>query len=176
MDKYALYRIIDIESPEEFKYFDNLSALFESDEYIEADAVAELISDVDLDTLEELTETFFEEYLKHIPDEETDLYILVDQIKRVITGKIKNMDSLEAADDLADEIIRFRKWYVIDSHAFDLINGYEVSMMDARYNIAAAKFTGEEFRYDYRTALDYNLDGYDIAVSDMLMQEEDYEA
>ena len=35
MDKIRFYRVLDIDSPEEFQYFENLAALLEEDEYIE---------------------------------------------------------------------------------------------------------------------------------------------
>lgn len=173
MDMTQLYRIVDVESPDEFKYYDNMSALLESEEYIETEDIAELLFEIDLEILEETMDTFFEEYLTHIPDEESDLYILIEEIKRVMMGRITNLNSEDAAYMLAEEINRFRKWYVLDTNAFDLKSGYEVTMMDARYNIASSKFTGEEFKYDYSTAYDYEFDGYDVAVSDMIMKEND---
>ena len=35
MDKVRFYRILDIDSADEFQYYENLSALLEEDEYIE---------------------------------------------------------------------------------------------------------------------------------------------
>ena len=35
MDKVRLYHILDIETADEFKYYENLAALLEEDEYIE---------------------------------------------------------------------------------------------------------------------------------------------
>ena len=35
MDKVRFYRILDIDSADEFQYYENLSALLEEEEYIE---------------------------------------------------------------------------------------------------------------------------------------------
>ena len=37
MDRDLLYQMLDIESPSDFQYFENLSDLLECDEYIEYD-------------------------------------------------------------------------------------------------------------------------------------------
>ena len=65
---------------------------------------------------------------------------------------------------LADEIERFRKWYVHDLNVFDRKKGEELSVRDARYNILAAGFLGEDYDYDFRLALDYPVDGYDVRI------------
>jgi hypothetical protein len=74
----------------------------------------------------------------------------------------------EDINTLAEEISRFRKWYVHDLNVFNRKNGEELSLRDARYDILAAGFLGETYDYDFRTALDYNVDGYDIRISDMI--------
>ena len=71
-------------------------------------------------------------------------------------------------DALASEISKFRKWYVHDLNAFNKLTGEESSVRDARYDIAAAKLLGEDSDYDFRLALDYDLDGFDVRISDMI--------
>ena len=51
-----LFEIVDIESAEDFKYFDNFAALMESDDYIPAEVMYELFAEVDTDVLSELTD------------------------------------------------------------------------------------------------------------------------
>ena len=172
MDKATLYEKLDIESPEEFKYIDNINALFEEDDYIETNLIEDLLSEVDLDDLHELVSDYFEEYMKDIPDEESDLYIVVDAISRVMKGYVQNMPAEESALPLANERQKFRKWYVHDCNAFDKISGDEVSLRDARYNVLAGKFISEVHNYDYSTAYLYEFDGYDVSIGNMLSEGE----
>ena len=53
MDKVRFYRLLDIDSADEFKYYENLSALLEEDEYIEENLIKDLISHADREKLAE---------------------------------------------------------------------------------------------------------------------------
>ena len=171
MDKTIFYRMLDIDKPSDFEYYENLETLLEADDYIEANLINDLYKDVEPSVLAELYNNYFEEFLKNIPDEESDFYIMVENISRVFQGLINNdMDEGQIAA-LADETIKFRKWYVFDNNAFDMNKGIETNIRDARYDILAAKLLGEKCKFDFRTALDYELDGYDINIQDLVYEE-----
>ena len=93
---------------------------------------------------------------------------MVESIGRAFEGLI--FEDMNDADisDLAEEIVKFRKWYVHDLNAFNKLNGEESNVRDARYEIAAARLLGENADYDFRLALDYDLDGFNVRVADML--------
>ena len=168
MDKVRFYNILDIDSADEFRYFENLAALLEEDEYIEENLIKDLIRNVDREQLAEHMGSYFDAFLDHLPDNETDLYVLVESMGRVFDGLIAEDMSEEDIDTLASEISKFRKWYIHDLHAFNRRTGEESSVRDARYDIAAAKLLGEEADYDFRTALDYDIDGFDVRIADMI--------
>ena len=46
------------------------------------------------------------------------------------------------------------------------MTGSELSVRDARYNIVAAGFLGEKTDYDFRNALDYSVEGYDVRIGE----------
>ena len=168
MDKVRFYRILDIDSADEFQYFENLSALMEEDEYIEENLIKDLIRNVDREKLSEHMNSYFDGFLDHLPDNETDLYVLVESMGRVFDGLIMDDMSDADIDALASEITRFRKWYVHDLNAFNKLTGEKTSVRDARFDIAAAKLLGDEADYDFRLALDYDIDGFDVRIADML--------
>jgi hypothetical protein len=172
MDKVRLYHVLDIDTAEEFRYYENLAALLEEEDFIEENLIKDLLREVDKDVLAEHMESYFEEFLRHLPDNETELYITVESIKRAFDGMIFEGMSDDDINTLASEISRFRKWYVHDLNAFNRLNGEEASMRDARFDIAAAKLLGENADYDFRTALDYELDGFDVRVSDIISSAE----
>ena len=168
MDKVRFYNILDIEDPGEFKFYENLSALLEEDEFIEENLIKDLLRDVDREKLAEHLDSYFEAFLDHIPEHETEMYITVDSMRRAFEGMIYDGMTAEDISALASEISKFRKWYVHDLNVFDRLSGNELSVRDARYDIAAAKLLGEDADHDFRLALDYGLDGYDVRIADML--------
>lgn len=168
MDKTRLYHILDIESPDEFQYYENLAALLEEDEFIEENLIRDLVRDIDKERLAETVDSYFEEFLRHIPENENEFYITVESIKRVFDGMIfEDMEDHEI-NDLCSEIARFRKWYIHDLNAFDRLSGKETNIRDARYDIVAAGLLGEDSDYDFRTALDYDLEGFNVRVADII--------
>ena len=164
MDKTGLYRKLDIDTIDEFRYYENMAALLEDDDYTEENLIKDLIREVDKSVFAEHMDSFYEQFLNNLPDDETELYITVDSIRRAMTGLIAEDMTDEDISALAEEIVRFRKWYVHDLNVFDRIRGEELSVRDARYNILAAGFLGEKYDYDFRTALDYTVEGYDVRI------------
>ncbi len=168
MDKVEFYKILDIENADEFKYYENLSALMEEDKFIEENLIKDLLREADKSYLEEHMDSFFESFLGNLPDSETELYITVENIKRMLGGMISdNMDEDEI-NSLASEIAKFRKWYIQETNVIDRSSGIELSLRDARYNIVAGGFLGESCDYDFRPALDYEIEGYSMNLSDMI--------
>ncbi|MBQ3291704.1 MAG: hypothetical protein IJH43_04945 [Mogibacterium sp.] len=168
MDKTEFYNKLDIETIEEFKFYENLSALLEEEDFIEENLIKDLLREVDKSVLAEHMDSFYESFLKNIPDSESDLYILVESIQRMMSGLISDKMTLEDINALAEEIMRFRKWYVLDRNVFDKKTGNEVSVKEARYEILIADFLGNTVDYDFRTALDYDVDGYDVRITDII--------
>ena len=168
MDKTTFYNILNIDSPDEFQYYENLAALLEEDNYIEANLVKDLLKDVDMELVAESTENYFEEFLKAIPDNETSLYITVEAIQRAFVDMMTEEMNAEDISLLADEIVRFRKWYVQDTLAYDNIKKEEVSVRDARYDIQAAKLLGEKTDIDWRNAYDYEVNGAGVRISEII--------
>lgn len=153
MDKTTLYKILDINIPEEFKYYENLSALLEEDDYIEMNLLKDLLKEVDKSVLAELMGSYFEEFLKHIPDSETDLYITAETYGEGLSDMVFEDMSDEDISDLAEGISDFRKWYVHDFNAYDCINNCELNIRDARYNMLAADLLGEKVEYKFSEVL-----------------------
>lgn len=168
MDKTTFYNILNIDSPDEFRYYENLAALLEEDNYIETNLVKDLLKDVDMELVAESTETYFEEFLKAIPDEETSLYITVEAIQRAFVDMMTEEMNADDISLLADEIVRFRKWYVQDTLAYDKVKKEEVSVRDARYDIQAAKLLGEKTDIDWRNAYDYEVNGAGVRISEII--------
>lgn len=171
MDKNKLYKILDIEVPEEFKFYENISALFEETENIEMNLISNLLSEIDIEIFKDETETYFEEFLKNIPDDEDEIYTLVDSISRKILGYINSyLSNREGAELclLSEELFKFRKWYVIDKLVLDKINNVMCSVCDARYGIVAANLLGEKYSYNFLQALEYEVDGFDVNLTDIV--------
>ena len=60
----------------------------EEDEYIEENLIKDLLRSIDMELLAEQMGSYFDGFLDHLPDNETDLYIMVESIGRALEGMI----------------------------------------------------------------------------------------
>ena len=74
LDQQGLYKLLDIEKPEDFEYFENIADLLEYEEEIDETALFQLVKDLNKDTLAELLFSYFEEIMDFIPDDALELY------------------------------------------------------------------------------------------------------
>ena len=178
MDKEALFDLLDMESGKDFQYFENMAELLESDEDIDEDVLYELLEDVDLEAFAELAENYFDQLEEAVPDEETDFYTLVENIKRIISGLA---DDASAEDDsnsqsdmllrLASEIVKFRNWYN-DTDNVECINSESgesqmLPVRDALILDRAEKLGGPAYELNFQQAKDYDLDDFVMTFTDM---------
>ena len=171
MNKDELYQILDIVAPEEFEYYENLAALLEADEIIDAKFILELIKKPDIESLVDMFDSYFEEWNKSIPDDLAELYVTVDTAKRSIMGHFNEDMTDEDYSSLANAIYDFRRWYVITPHVVDNDTGEEINVRDARYNLSASRYTGEICNYNFNEAYKYEGDSYSMRLSDIIESE-----
>ena len=81
MNKEEIYQLMDIEKGEDFKYFESLADLLETDDNYDADTLFEVLNDIDTDILSEHASSYFEQMQENIPDDEAELYTLIENIK-----------------------------------------------------------------------------------------------
>ncbi len=167
MDLNELFEIVDIESAEDFKYFDNFAALMESDDYILAEVMYELFAEVDTDVLSELTDNYFEDIMEGVPEEEAELFTLLDNIKRVLKGYAENTDDERSIVLFTDEVSRFRNWYNFDTdvECQSRKDGSTrtVPVREALVLYRIEKLRADEYMYDFSECLDYPLDEYVVS-------------
>lgn len=162
-----LFEIVDIESAEDFKYFDNFAALMESDDYIPAEVMYELFAEVDTDVLSELTDNYFEDIMEGVPEEEAELFTLLDNIKRVLKGYAENTDDERSIVLFTDEVSRFRNWYNFDTDVECQSrkggSTRTVPVREALVLYRIEKLRADEYMYDFSECLDYPLDEYVVS-------------
>ena len=179
MNRDELYRLLDIESGEDFQYFENIAELLECEEDIETDLLYGLLSEISMDTAHELLEEFFNDIEKSVPDGETDFYMLLTNIRSVLGTMLqsagKEEDPVERNNmiaRLAEELHKFRTWYSVTTsvectpHAGG--PAYRLSVRDALGLVREEKLGGEGHSYDFQDAMDYELSDLVMRFSDLL--------
>ncbi|SCJ82831.1 Uncharacterised protein [uncultured Eubacterium sp.] len=179
MDREELFALLDIETGEDFQYFENFADFVENEGAIDSDAIYDLITEIDMKTFAELCESYFYETLENVPGDQIDIYSLLENIKRVLVGLSEAVRKGEENADLklTDEWNKFRIWYSADSEveckntASDEV--HYVPVRDALVISRMEKLDGDEYRYDFAGALDYELEEFIMNYADMAEAEND---
>ncbi len=179
MDRDELFNYLDIESGEEFQYFEDFANLVENENEIDSDVIYELLSEMDMGVFRELCGNYFEDIMNSIPGDQIDLYNLLENIRRVLTGLSEAVAEEEenALLKLADELNRFRIWYSTEENVeCRELEDNEITsetVRDALVNARLEKITESEFSYDFEKALEYELEEFIMTYADLAMQEEE---
>lgn len=171
MNREELYALVDIDDPSEFEYFENLADLLECDEDIPYDELYSLLREVDKGTLGMLIDDYFEEISDFLPEDDGELFLLMDQIRRSLKGLARGSEDENVLGGLTGELDRFRTWYSGSSEVIckDLATGEEqtCSLRDAIAAARLEKIDGERYSYDFEGCHDYKLDDYVMSFADM---------
>lgn len=182
MNKRELYALLDIESPEEFEYFENLADYLECEEELDYTDVAELFNGVNKDVLAQLCDNYFEEISGFVPGSQTEVFTIFENIRRALVGMCRNCsddENLEAK--LIEELERFRRWYSIDSEAYCTNLGtMEETRVPLRDAIVTSRVEGidgntNKYEYDFSECMNYPLDEYIVSLGDMIAMGEEEE-
>jgi hypothetical protein len=177
MDFDELLELLEIDSPDEFEYFEHFAALIECDEEIPYELFYRVLADVDSDVLAELTENYFEEVLQGTPEDAIDIYTLLSTIKQALVGLAKNSNTREERIAYVDELFKFRSWYIFDStvHLRRLSDSLKrnVTLSEAMSLYRLEKLNEDQYQYDFSDCMDYEIDEYSISFDAKLDQEYD---
>ena len=179
MNYYELIEYLDIDSGSELEYFEEMADIIESDEHIDHEALMQLFGEMEPVTAAALLDEYFNEIMGGLPSDYSEMFSLLDQIRLELTGTIRNAsaDDPDSMRDFTDRFYRFRNWYVYDTEVSVLNRTsdreYEQSVRDAIATARAGKLSGEEYAFDFATALDYDIDYYAMSFSDLIDTVED---
>ena len=144
MNYKDLIEYLDIENGAELRYFEEIADLIESDEHIDYDALLKLFEEVDRNAVAELLDEYFNDITDGIPEDYSELFSLLEQIRMELTGVIRSIsdDNPESVRNFTDRFYRFRNWYVYDT---------EVSVLDRN---GSADGRAREYEQSVRDAID----------------------
>ncbi len=181
-----LLEILDIEEPEEFKFFENFADLIEYEGEIPYDALFSLIKKVDMVTLGEFIETYLDDVLEGIPEEDgIDAYTFIASVKIMLLGlaeSIATAEEDEERDELpifVEELYKFRNWYTRDSIVHMTKEKdktiISVSLLEAIVSYRIEKLNEEHYSYNFDDCMPYEIDEYIVSFSSAMSELEDEE-
>lgn len=172
MTKEELFELVDIETGEDFTYFENFANLMEADEYITEEDIGMLIKELDCVTFSELAESYFYDVMEHLPDNAIDIYSTMEAVKRnIVSISTAIAKGEEQSHKLCRELYNFRNWYIDPQSCFatDLTSGNEdvMSIRDAIYENKLARITKTDWNFDFSECNQLEISEYIINIGEL---------
>lgn len=171
MDLNELLKLLDLEAPEEFEYFENFADLVESDDEIPEETIYMLFSRVNRSAVVDIILHYFEEIMESMPDDSTDMYTLLENIKRALIGLLKSRGEEDCIVYFAQELYKFKQWYtndsVVECSRLDGSEKKELHLIDALVLARVEQLESDEYRYDFSQCLEYELEDYVMDLADI---------
>lgn len=177
MNYEELLSYLDLETPDEFEYFEAMADLVECEDYVEQEAVNALFTGADSTMIAQLLDEYFEDIMGGIPEDSEEIYALMEQIKLCLEGLISNAETEQDIRLFTSEFCKFTNWYshepLVEIVPEDGGEREFLCMRDALTYARLEKLGGNSYRYIFEEALEYELDGYTMSLADLAEPEEE---
>ncbi len=158
------------------EYFEDLADFLEEERELEFEEVFEAIDGTSSEDMGEILENYMEDLLGGLPDEEQEIYMLIENIKSGLLFLCENLEDRNTRMQFAEELCRFKNWYTEDGLC--KAGGIPCSLMHAVASSRADALTGESTELDFSGALGYELKDFEMSIGsfsniDILPDEEE---
>ena len=157
MNLQNLYEELDMQSPEDFQYFEQLEFLMECDEEPEYDDFYQVLSQADPACIGELLEYYMDDLSGALPGNGEDLYTIFENVKQQLLILCTEMDqNEEVRTDFIQKLYDFRQW--LNEPGKAKAGSEKCSVLMAITQAREDKLSGVEQAYDFSAAADYKMD------------------
>ena len=151
-----LYKLLEMDGPEDMEYFEQFADLMEMDEDVPFDLFYMALSGVKPENAGELAENYFEDLGSAAPEDEDDLVLLLDSLEENLMHLAEDIDDADTRRSFAEQLYKFREWYKAPGGAE--IDGERVSVFDALLQARADAISGETHELAFLSTDEFKLD------------------
>ena len=151
-----LYKALEMESPADLDYFEQLADLMEMDEDVPFDLFYMALSGVKPENAGELAENYFEDLSNAAPEDENDLVLLLDSLEENLMHLAEDIDDADARRSFAEQLYKFREWYKAPGGAE--IDGEKASVFEALLQARSDAISGETHDLTFLSTDEFKLD------------------
>ncbi len=153
MTRDELFELLDLDTAEDFGYFEQFAELVECEEEISYDDFYEVIAGADLDTLIEINENYFTEIEKAFPEDCDDFYEVMQSIWDNLRQLVRDAGDETYRREYANQLYRFHEMYTAPDGAS--VDGKPCTVMEALAENRISKIDNTRHVYDFENSLDY---------------------
>ena len=171
MNRAELFDLLEMDSLEDFGYFEQFAELVESEEEISFDDFHAIIAAAESDILAEINLNYFTEIEKSFPDDCDDFYEIIESIINNLKLLARDFEDEGSRREYADQLFKFHEMYTKKDGA--KVDGKPCSVMEALAEYRASMIEHTSHCYDFEGSLDYQPDYISMRVGGY---EDEYES
>ena len=147
MTEKDLYDLLEIDSPEDVEYFEQMADLLESDEEIPAELFRHALSRIRAENAGEFAENYLKEMADAIPEgaDAEDLSEALGAIQQRLMLLAEDLDEESSREDFIAELFKLRNWLHEESGA--AIDSVPCTLLEAFTEMRAEKLGLGEHTY-----------------------------
>ncbi len=151
-----LYKLLEMDGPEDLEYFEQFADLMEMDEEVPFDLFYMVLSGLSPENAGELAENYFEDLSNAAPEDENDLVLLLDSLEENLMHLAEDIEDADARRSFAEQLYRFREWYKAPGGAE--IDGEKASVFEALLAARTDAISGETHDLSFPSTDSFKLD------------------
>lgn len=172
MNQKELMKILEIDHWEEIQYFEQFLLLMEYYNEIDEDIFFDIFSSLSADNRIFFTESFFEDMMTGIPQDDFSIYKIFSSVKAILTYMAKaSGQNPKFLERYVYELLRFQRWITegILIKCTNLTNQsvQEVNIYDALVLLRIELLNEGKYKIEFPEDLDYSIEEYLYDYEDM---------
>lgn len=151
-----LYKLLEMDGPEDMEYFEQFADLMEMDEDVPFDLFYIVLSKLTPENAGELAENYFEDLSNAAPEDENDLVLLLDSLEENLMHLAEDIEDGDCRRSFAEQLYKFREWYKAPGGAE--INGEKVSVFEALLQARTDAISGDTHELAFTSTDDFKME------------------
>ena len=171
MNRDELFELLELDTAEDFGYFEQFAELVECEDEIDYDDFYEALSKVDSDTLAEINENYFTEIEKAFPEDCDDFYEIMQSFWTNLRDLVRDADDETYRREYVNQLYKFHEMYTAPEGAS--VDGRTCPVMEALAENRAAKIDNTKHTFDFENSLGYVPDYISLRLGGFEEDEDD---
>ena len=148
MTKTELYELLEIDSPADMEYFEQMADLLETEEEISEELFRHALSEIRPENAGEFAENYVGELMNALPEgvAAEELTEALDAMQQRLMLLAEDLDGAAVRQDFADELYKLRNW--LHDEEGVLVDGEPLTMLQAFTEMRAEKLGAASHTYD----------------------------
>ena len=147
MTKEELYDLLEIDTPADMEYFEQMADLLETEEEISPELFRDVLSQIQAENAGEFAENYVGELINALPEgvSAEDLAEALDAMQQRLMLLAEDLDEALAREDFITELYKLRNW--LHDEEGVLVDGEALTMLQAFTEMRAEKLGAVSHEY-----------------------------